>query len=73
MTNPPMKELRNGKTRVGIRPSIHLGTLIPAVSPITTNPDKYPPTIPPKNPAPIPLAVIPVIKPGAIPGLSAIE
>src|SRR5699024_7263830 len=63
----------NGITNIGISPLAQFGIFIYLIVKTTRYPAKNPPIKPPIKPAPTAFAVSPIIKPGAIPGLSAIE
>ena len=71
--SPPTSEAINGITSIGIKPLAQFGILIYLIINTTRYPAKNPPINPPIKPDPTALAVKPITRPGAIPGLSAIE
>src|SRR5699024_4734354 len=73
INKPTTMEEIVGMIIIGISPSAHFGIFQVFLIHNTKYPIRYPPTIPPKKPAPSALAIKPIKKPGAIPGRSAME
>ena len=73
MSSPITSVLSSGRIIMGMRPWAQRGTRRRFLSQSVNHPTRNPPSMPPRNPAPMAWAMRPMSRPGAMPGRSAIE